>query len=941
MQSRSTWRRPFLHVIFTTILLAVATVAAAQPFVYAGVDKTNSGHFGTSFNALLKKLDAVTGRELGALEVSTTSIGDVLVSPDGSRVYVSVTKGSYPPAALTVVVDAATLTKLTTITVPDLARGTMAISPDGASLYLGTLSSLVIIDTASSTIRATVPLTGKAQTVVLSPDGARAYVTVSPSSTDAGVLAVIDTASAAVSSTATVGVEPYGLALSPDAGIAYVGNAGSRTVSIVDTASHTITRDITLPVVNDDSGAVLSPQDLVLTADGATMYVQYKTAVQRLDVVRGTFSTIRPPAGSYVGRPEMAPGGDHLYLSAARAAWAPDSYGYLVYWHYDDLYVVAAGSTEVDRMVTRGFAPWLGQFFYESTAALAFPPAIGCLFEVPDRDRPIDMAGGTGTLTIPAPAGCGWTLDAAAATFVTFTSATSGTGSGTVSYSVPAYTGTLPRQDTVRVNGQDVRFSQIVSAVTVDTYADGGTVMENPTLSGWALDADPSVTTGTGVDAVHIWAYPNPGSGANPIFLGAAEYGVNRFDVVQLGYPFRFLRSGFTLTTTVPIGRYQIVFFAHRTRTNDFTLVRAITVDVKRAAVIDAPAANATVSFPFEVAGWAIDPSSTSSTGIRKVEVLATPAAGGTTLTLGTATYDLVRPDVAAAYGSQFYYSGFSLMARPGAGFTSGVWRIVLRLTTSRGAVAESAPTTVTIAKQRQITIDTPINGDVGGTPFTIAGWAVNVDAPSGTGVDAVHVWAWPTSGASPIFLGAATLGIARPDIAAVFGSQFNAAGFSLVVTDLPAGDYTIVAYAHSTTTGQFDQAHAIAFHCYGPGFPAMNLEGPANGAVFAGSVPIQGWAIDGRAAWGTGIDAIHIWAFPTNGEAPIFVATVINTILVEDRPDVAQVFGSRYRRAGFALRGMWAVTLPVGTYDLAVYARSAATGQFDQQRVARITIQP
>ena len=39
-------------------------------------------------------------------------------------------------------------------------------------------------------------------------------------------------------------------------------------------------------------------------------------------------------------------------------------------------------------------------------------------------------------------------------------------------------------------------------------------------VSGWAVDAA-AVDGTSGVSQVHVWAYPNPGSGAPPIFLGS------------------------------------------------------------------------------------------------------------------------------------------------------------------------------------------------------------------------------------------------------------------------------------------------------------------------------------------------------------------------------------------------------------------------------------
>jgi hypothetical protein len=39
---------------------------------------------------------------------------------------------------------------------------------------------------------------------------------------------------------------------------------------------------------------------------------------------------------------------------------------------------------------------------------------------------------------------------------------------------------------------------------------------------------------------------------------------------------------------------------------------------------------------------------------------------------------------------------------------------------------------------------DIPANHATVGQPFTIAGWAIDLAAASGTGVNTVHIWAYP-----------------------------------------------------------------------------------------------------------------------------------------------------------------------------------------------------
>ena len=122
-------------------------------------------------------------------------------------------------------------------------------------------------------------------------------------------------------------------------------------------------------------------------------------------------------------------------------------------------------------------------------------------------------------------------------------------------------------------------------------------------------------------------------------------------------------------------------------------------------------------------------------------------------------------------------------------------------------------PITATAAGESEIrmTVDLPqANADVSG-PVTIAGWALDPQAWTGSGIGAVHVWASRTgaAGVAPAFVGAADLGAARPDVAAAFGASFGTAGFSLTTTLAP-GTYDLAVYAWSTRTGRFEDARTV-----------------------------------------------------------------------------------------------------------------------------------
>ena len=94
--------------------------------------------------------------------------------------------------------------------------------------------------------------------------------------------------------------------------------------------------------------------------------------------------------------------------------------------------------------------------------------------------------------------------------------------------------------------------------------------------------------------------------------------------------------------------------------------------------------------------------------------------------------------------------------------------------------------------------------------PFDIAGWAIDADADAGTGVDTLHVWAYPLDGEAPIFLGATAYGGERPDVGTIFGERFTPSGYSLTVDGLTPRSYDLAVFAWSTVQGGFVPAKVV-----------------------------------------------------------------------------------------------------------------------------------
>ena len=109
-----------------------------------------------------------------------------------------------------------------------------------------------------------------------------------------------------------------------------------------------------------------------------------------------------------------------------------------------------------------------------------------------------------------------------------------------------------------------------------------------------------------------------------------------------------------------------------------------------------------------------------------------------------------------------------------------------------------------------QVVIDAPRSQQDVAQPFVLGGWAADLNATTGTGIATVHAWAYPLTGGPPVFLGAASYGGARPDVAAVHGDEFRDSGFGLVVQGLAHGHYDLAVFAWSTEVADFVPAKVV-----------------------------------------------------------------------------------------------------------------------------------
>ena len=351
--------------------------------------------------------------------------------------------------------------------------------------------------------------------------------------------------------------------------------------------------------------------------------------------------------------------------------------------------------------------------------------------------------------------------------------------------------------------------------LVIDSPASDAVVGSSFVLSGWAIDR--TAPTGSGIDAIHVYLAP---SGGVQQFLGVATYGGTRGDIGSL-FGAQFSPSGYTLSVSgLSAGAYTLTVYGHSSVTGTFNVSasRSFTVSgpVSRPAMtLDSPSNNGTSGKTVTIAGWAIDQTATSGTGVDTVHVWAFPSGGGPATFLGVANYGLSRPDIGGAFGIQFANSGFRLaVVVPEGNYTINAYMHSTVANAFNAAVGAVNVTVNTTDSNAVVYVDTPAQNAVKMRPFPISGWAVDSGAPTGTGIDAIHVWAFPTNGAPSFLVGAASYGLARPDIGTLFGnSRFTNSGLTFTVTSANVpnpGTYDFYVFGRSTVTGGFTVARIV-----------------------------------------------------------------------------------------------------------------------------------
>jgi len=143
----------------------------------------------------------------------------------------------------------------------------------------------------------------------------------------------------------------------------------------------------------------------------------------------------------------------------------------------------------------------VGEFIDNPTFNLDITPGAPCSYSLSANNQSVSSSGGSGSVNVVTTSGCAWTA-VSNANFVSITSGASGTGDGTVSYSVAANTSTA-RSGTLTIAGQTYTVNQSAAS----TSGGGGTLTITANLPVGTVGASYSGTlSATGGQSPYTWS---------------------------------------------------------------------------------------------------------------------------------------------------------------------------------------------------------------------------------------------------------------------------------------------------------------------------------------------------------------------------------------------------------------------------------------------------
>lgn len=442
-------------------------------------------------------------------------------------------------------------------------------------------------------------------------------------------------------------------------------------------------------------------------------------------------------------------------------------------------YTVAANTTPQPRTGTLTIG---GQTF---TVTQAAPGGGACSYTVTPATVSIGVSGGAGSISVTPSAGtCAWTA-VSQASWITITSGASGTGNGTVGYSVSANSGTLDRTGTVTIGGVTVTITQSATS-TLCTYSIAPTSLSFGSVGGTgSIAVTPSASTCAWRAVSNTaWTTITIGTGVG---TGTATFRVGSNGAIAArtgtmtvaGLTFTVNQAGAPPTAAPPFG------------------------------VVDTPAQGATgVTGSIAVTGWALDDIEVTLLRIMRDPVAPEPA--GTQVFIGNAVLVTgARPDVAAANPTMPFNDrggwGYLLLTNMLPNNGNGTYTLHAYADDRDGHSTLLGSRTITCTNNTAVkpfgAIDTPGQGEtISGTNYVNFGWALT-PMPKTIPIDGSTIAVYIDG----VRVGRPTYNQFRSDIAGLFPGLNNsngAIGFLTLNTGAYADGVHTISWTVADTAG-------------------------------------------------------------------------------------------------------------------------------------------
>lgn len=211
------------------------------------------------------------------------------------------------------IIDLATNTVIATVPVGHYPQG-IAINPAGTAVYTANSNSndFTVIDTANHT-STTIPGGLVPCGVAVHPDGTRIYIAnIDFMNQGISTVSVVDRATNSIVEEIFCGNGSIGVTMHPDGSVAYVTNASDGTIAVLDTKTHQVTDTIALETSVPDE--IKLPVPIVVNPAGTYIYAANRLGPTFWAIDTATHESIAIPFGHRHVGISVNPEGTVIYL---------------------------------------------------------------------------------------------------------------------------------------------------------------------------------------------------------------------------------------------------------------------------------------------------------------------------------------------------------------------------------------------------------------------------------------------------------------------------------------------------------------------------------------------------------------------------------------------------------------------------------------------------